>query len=149
MTAHLPGRIVAPAQEAIPASSDPRGPSVATVLMGALTAAYGLLEVLNPGILAKQTKMAGPHPLITAKLAKVSRVMGIRDIVSGTALALARTPVQRRVATAVRVACDLTDGIALTVSLPSPAPKAKILSITGGWAVLSVAAAVIAERMSR
>ena len=149
MTAHLPGRIVAPWQESIPVTPDPGRPAIATVVMGTLTAAYGLLELLNPAILAKQTEMAGTHPVIADRLTKVSRVLGIRDIVSGTALAIARTPAQRRVATAVRVACDLTDGIALTATLPPPAPKAKILSITGGWAVLSLVAGIIAERTGR
>lgn len=55
MTAHLPGRIVAPWQESIPATPGLRSPAIATVVMGGLTAAYGLLELLNPAILAKQT----------------------------------------------------------------------------------------------
>jgi hypothetical protein len=72
--------------------------------------------------------------------------MGARDVVSGGALALARTRTQRRVATAVRAAFDVTDGVVLTSTLPRPAPTGKILAITGGWALLSVIAAVIAER---
>jgi len=75
--------------------------------------------------------------------------LGIRDVISGTALAIARTPRQRRIAVAARVAFDLTDGIALSVALPTPAPVPKILLITGGWAALSASAAVLAERTPR
>jgi len=76
-------------------------------------------------------------------------VMGARDVVSGTALAVAKTTTQRRIAAGVRVAFDLTDGILLSTRLPKPAPVGKILAITGGWALLSGASAIVAERMSR
>ncbi|MEP6561635.1 MAG: hypothetical protein ABJD68_11275 [Nakamurella sp.] len=122
---------------------------IATAVMGTLTAAYGVLELVNPDILAKQTEMAGSHPVIAGRLRRISMLMGGRDIISGTALAIARTPQQRRVAALLRVAFDLTDGIVLSSTLPKPAPKAKILGITGGWALLSAASAVIAERSKR
>ena len=114
--------------------------------MGTLTAAYGVLELVKPGILAKQTQMIGSHPVIAGRLNRVSMLMGARDIISGTALAIAKTTSQRRVAGGVRVAFDLIDGIALSAALPSSAPKVKILGITGGWALLSAASVVIAER---
>jgi hypothetical protein len=119
---------------------------IATTVVGTLTAAYGVLELVKPDILAKQTEMSASHPQIAQRLRLVSRLMGGRDIISGGALALAKTPGQRRVAAGIRVAFDLIDGIALSAALPQPAPKGKILGITGGWALLSAAAAVIAER---
>jgi hypothetical protein len=122
---------------------------IATTVIGALTAAYGVLELVKPDILAKQTEMTGAHPVIAARLRRISMVMGGRDIISGSVLALARTAKQRRVAAGIRVAFDLIDGIALSSTLPKPAPKGKILSITGGWALLSAASAVIAERSKR
>ena len=72
---------------------------IATTLMGTLTAAYGVLEIANPGILAKQTQMAGTHPDVARTLRRVSQAIGTRDVISGTALALARTTTQRRIAT--------------------------------------------------
>lgn len=122
------------------------GMRIATAIMGSLTAAYGVLELVNPDILAKQTKMTGSHPVIADRLRRVSMLMGARDVISGTALALANTSTQVRVAAAVRCAFDVIDGIALSAALPAPAPKGKILGITGGWAVLSAASAVIATR---
>jgi hypothetical protein len=119
---------------------------IATIVMGSLTAGYGVLELVKPDLLARQTEMTPAHPVIAARLRRVSRLMGARDVVSGGALALARTRTQRRVATAVRAAFDVTDGVVLTSTLPRPAPTGKILAITGGWALLSVIAAVIAER---
>ena len=119
---------------------------IATTVIGTLTAAYGILELIKPDILAKQTEMSVAHPEIAQRLRLVSRLMGGRDIISGTALAFARTPGQRRVAAGIRVTFDLIDGIALSAALPQPAPKVKILGITGGWALLSAASAVIAER---
>jgi hypothetical protein len=122
---------------------------IATAIMGSLTAAYGVLELVKPDILAKQTEMTPAHPAIAARLRKISMVMGARDVVSGTALAVANTTTQRRIAAGVRVAFDLTDGILLSTRLPKPAPVGKILAITGGWALLSGASAIIAERTSR
>jgi hypothetical protein len=119
---------------------------IATTVVGTLTAAYGVLELVKPDILAKQTQMSVSHPHIAHRLRVVSRLMGGRDIISGTALALAKTPGQRRVAAGIRVAFDVIDGIALSAALPQPAPRGKILGITGGWALLSAASAVIAER---
>ncbi|MET0966282.1 MAG: hypothetical protein ABWZ02_07805 [Nakamurella sp.] len=122
---------------------------IATTVIGSLTAAYGVLELVKPDILAKQTEMSVAHPEIAQRLRLVSRLMGGRDIISGTALAFARTPGQRRVAAGIRVAFDVIDGIALSAALPQPAPKGKILGITGGWALLSAASVVIAERSKR
>lgn len=122
---------------------------IATTVIGTLTAAYGVLELIKPDILAKQTEMSVAHPEIAQRLRLVSRLMGGRDIISGTALAFARTPGQRRVAAGIRVAFDVIDGIALSAALPQPAPRGKILGITGGWALLSAASAVIAERSKR
>jgi hypothetical protein len=119
---------------------------LATAIMGSLTAAYGVLELVKPDILAKQTEMAGSHPVIAGRLRRVSMLMGARDVVSGTALALARTPTQVAVGAAVRCAFDIIDGVALSAALPPPAPKAKIIGITFGWAALSAAAAAIARR---
>ena len=74
---------------------------IATIVIGSLTAAYGLPEFAKPDILARQTEMT-THPAIAARLRRVSQLLGARDVLSGTALALARTRTQRRVATAVR-----------------------------------------------
>ncbi|MET0864581.1 MAG: hypothetical protein ABWZ98_09635 [Nakamurella sp.] len=122
---------------------------IATTIVGTLTAAYGVLELVKPDILAKQTEMHASHPVIAQRLRRVSMLMGGRDIISGTALAIAKTPGQRRVAAGIRVVFDVIDGIALSAALPQPAPKGKILGITGGWALLSAASAVIAERSKR
>lgn len=121
---------------------------IATAVMGSLTAAYGVIELVKPDILAKQTEMTS-RPVVAARLRKVSMVLGARDVISGTALAIANTTTQRRVAAGIRAGFDLTDGILLSTRLPNPKPTGKILGITGGWALLSVASAVIAERMSR
>jgi len=122
---------------------------IATAVMGSLTAAYGVLELVKPDMLAKQTEMTPAHPVIAGQLRKLSMVMGARDVISGTALAVARTTTQRRVAAGIRVGFDITDGVLLSTRLPKPAPIGKILVITGGWALLSAIAAVLAERMSR
>ena len=129
-----------------PASGYSTGMRIATAVTGSLTAAYGVLELVKPDILAKQTKMTGSHPVIAARLRRVSMLLGARDIISGTALALATTPTQVKVAAAIRTTFDITDGIALTAALPAPAPRGKILGVTGGWALLSAASAVLALR---
>ncbi|GAA2002882.1 hypothetical protein JL107_02260 [Nakamurella flavida] len=120
---------------------------VSTTVVGSLTAAYGVLELLKPDLLAKQTRMAGTHPIIARRLRTVGRVLGVRDVVSGSVLAAASTPRARRIATAARVVFDLGDGIVLASTLPAPAPKGKILAVTGGWAALSLLALVAAERL--
>jgi len=122
---------------------------IATLIVGSLTAAYGVLEFVKPDILAGQTDMAGSHPVIADRLRTVSRVLGVRDVVSGTAMALASTPLQRRITTVARVVFDLGDGITLAATLPSSAPKAKILLVTGGWAALSAAAGIVAAHSKR
>lgn len=77
-------------------------------------------------------------------------LMGGRDIISGVAPAVATTTTQRRVAAAgIRATFDLIDGIALSSTLPEPAPKAKILGITGGWALLSALSVVISDSFGR
>ena len=121
---------------------------IATLIVGSLTAAYGVLELAKPDILAKQTEMVG-HPVIADRLRTVSRAIGVRDVISGTAMALATTPLQRRITTAARVAFDVGDGITLAATLPKPAPKAKILLVTGGWAALSAAAGIVAAHTKR
>jgi hypothetical protein len=122
---------------------------IATLIVGSLTAAYGVLEFVKPDILAKQTEMVGIHPVVADRLRTVSRVLGVRDVISGTAMALASTPLQRKITTAARVAFDLSDGITLAATLPKPAPKAKILLVTGGWAALSAAAGIVAAHTKR
>ena len=119
---------------------------IATAITGSLTAAYGALELAKPDILANQTKMIGAHPIIAGRLRRVSMLMGARDVVSGTALALARTPTQITVTAAVRCAFDVIDGIALSAALPPPAPRLKIIGVTFGWAALCGVSAVIARR---
>ena len=121
---------------------------LATAVIGSLTAAYGVVELVKPDILPKQTEMTGSHPVIAARLRQVSMLMGVRDVVSGTALALAQTAGQVRTAGVIRSSFDVIDGVALVAALPSPAPKAKILLITGGWALLSAASAVISVRQA-
>lgn len=116
------------------------------LIMGGLTAGYGVLEIVRPQMLADQTRMTGSHPEVARKLRTASIGLGVRDVVSGLALALARTPTQRTVASAVRVVFDLADGAVLTRALPAGAPKGKILAVTTGWAALSAAAGVLARR---
>lgn len=122
---------------------------IATLIVGSLTAAYGVLEFVKPDILAKQTQMVGSHPVVADRLRTVSRVLGVRDVASGAALALASTPRQRLITTAFRVAFDLGDGITLAATLPKSAPKGKILLITGGWAALCATAGVVAAHSKR
>ncbi len=121
-------------------------PSDAPKITGGLTAAYGLLSIAAPGILARQTRQLDAIGIPSPGIVISSRLFGIRDVISGTAMVVAPPGRARNLAVALRATFDLTDGIVFARALPDPAVKRKVFAVAAGWSLICAASGVVAAR---
>lgn len=113
-------------------------------LIGAATAAYGAAVVLRPAILLRPSGLGtGAEPELRA----AARMIALRDLASGLALATLSDPRARRAAAIVRVASDAADTVVFAQALNGRAERAKTLAVTAGWGVLSALAALYEARL--
>lgn len=102
---------------------------VAVRILGALTAGYGLFELTRPATIARQAGLDASAPALRI----LTGTLGVRDIVSGSAMFAARTPRGRSAAVTARVLFDLGDAVLFAALLPDGARKAKVAAVAGGW----------------
>lgn len=110
-------------------------PTAATRILGALTAGYGLNELLRPQHLAKAAHLGDPRNASPA-VRTLGAGLGLRDIVSGAAMALAPAGRMLDTAVAARVAFDVTDAVAFAIGSPGAKTKVKVAGVALGWAAL-------------
>jgi hypothetical protein len=101
-------------------------------LLGLATAAYGAAITAKPALLLKPSGMPQDDP----HLHTFTRTLGIRDIASGVAMAVAPSRKAMRVAIGVRVASDVGDMVVLGAALAGKPEQKKIVAVAGGWGLL-------------
>lgn len=113
--------------------------------MGGLTAAYGLLSMARPGLMARQLRQTDAIGATPPAMAILSPVLGVRDLASGLAMLTLPAGRRRDIAVALRVACDLSDALIFTAALPDPGVRRKVGAVAVGWGALCAAAGLIAR----
>jgi hypothetical protein len=89
-------------------------------------------------ITAKPELLLGPSgmPRDDRNLHTFTRTLGIRDVASGVAMAVAPNRRAMRLAIGVRVVSDLGDLVVLGKALAGRPEQKKILAVAGGWGLL-------------
>lgn len=108
--------------------------SVVPRALGVLTASYGGYTLVRPQSLTRAAGLTGGD-LPTDSALALGRVIGARDLLSGTAMIGSPAGAALRAAVIARVGCDLSDAIGLGSAAPK-ALRGKVLAITIGWAAL-------------
>ncbi|MGW4648157.1 hypothetical protein [Kitasatospora sp. NPDC004289] len=106
-------------------------------VVGAATAAYGAAVAARPLLLAAPSGLA-PGGAVPRDVATCLRPLALRDAACGLAMALAPDDRSLRTATALRIASDLSDALTLTTTLPERRHRTMALTVSVGWAALSV-----------
>ncbi|WNV89206.1 hypothetical protein [Umezawaea sp. Da 62-37] len=108
--------------------------------LGAATAVYSAAVIAKPQVLTGPTGL-GDSPASRT----LGTAVGVRDLVSGLAVALAPSGVPLRLALLTRVAMDIGDSVVLGLAAPDRATRAKVVGIALGWAAIN-ALALLATR---
>ena len=113
--------------------------------LGVATAAYGVAITARPALLLKPSGMLrGDEP--EPEQATFVRTLGIRDLASGAAMALASGRRSMRTAIAVRVVSDLGDLVVLGSALRGRPERPKVMAAAGGWAALCALSALATRK---
>jgi hypothetical protein len=113
-------------------------------LMGVLTAAYGIALIVRPEVLIRPVGIVDFD-----NGARVARVLGVRDVVSGLAMVVAPPGPLLAIAVAARVASDLSDAASFQGLAPDPQTRRTVALAAAGWATACAVTGVIALRGSR
>ena len=113
-------------------------------MMGFLTAAYGCALIAKPEVLIRPV---GIQDHDTG--ARVARLLGVRDVLSGLAMIAAPPGPALAVAVAARVASDLSDVASFQGLAPDAASRRKAALAAIGWATACAVTGVIALRGAR
>jgi len=105
---------------------------------GLLTAAYGLYTLARPASLLRTCGYLDDGREPTSGGLALGRAIGVRDTVSGLALAFAPSEPALRGALMARVACDLSDSVGFGLTVPAR-HRPKVLAVTLGWAAACAA----------
>jgi hypothetical protein len=113
--------------------------------LGVATAAYGAAITAKPVLLLKPSGMLrGDKP--EAEQETFVRTLGVRDLASGIAMAVAPGRKAMRTAIAVRVLSDLGDLVILGRALRGKPEQAKVMAAAGGWAALCALSALTTRK---
>ena len=108
--------------------------------IGLLTAAYGVSAILRPQTLARWTGLGDPAaPGAAVRALSVS--IGVRDLVSGTAIALAPRGRPLRAALLARATFDAGDAVVFGTLCPTRRARITIAAVAAGWGALAGLAA--------
>lgn len=105
----------------------------ATRVYGALTTAYGLYALGRPQHLSRQL---GVNPQTASRL---GRALGLRDLASGLAIALAPTPDAVRGGLVARTTFDSLDAVGFGVLAPTADGGRKAAGVAAVWGALGAA----------
>ncbi len=113
-------------------------------LMSTATATYGVYALANPRHLgdAVDPKHADDYDLLAT-------TYGARDLTISTVGLLGRSEKTISAAMAIRIACDISDGLILATRAKDDATRQKVLGVTFGWAALNTLALVSDRRRAR
>ncbi|MFG1623350.1 hypothetical protein [Kribbella sp. NPDC049227] len=107
-------------------------------LLGLLTLGYGVYTAVRPESLVRAAGLADEQPIQRSGRV-LGTVIGVRDVLSGTAMLVAPAGRPLQAAVVARVACDLTDVAGFGLAGP-PRSRAKVVGIAGAWGLLCAAA---------
>ncbi|WP_308294941.1 hypothetical protein [Streptomyces sp. JJ66] len=108
-------------------------------LVGAATAAYGLLVSARPRLLARPSGLVDATGHTAPATAIALGPLAWRDAASGLAMLTAPNDTALRTATAVRIAADFGDAVLLGRTLPGRTRRWGAVAVSVGWGSLSVA----------
>ena len=113
-------------------------------LMSTATATYGVYALANPRHLgdAVDPKHADDYDLLAT-------TYGARDLTISTVGLLGRSEKTISAAMAIRIACDISDGLILATRAKDDATRQKVLGVTFGWAALNTLALISDRRRAR
>jgi hypothetical protein len=113
-------------------------------LMSTATATYGVYALANPRHLGDvvDPKHAADYDLLAT-------TYGARDLTISTVGLLGRSEKSISAAMAIRIACDISDGLILATRAKDDATRQKVLGVTFGWAALNTFALVSDRRRAR
>ena len=112
-------------------------------LLGVATAAYGAAIIGEARAAAEAVRHAGGT---SPNLHTFVRTLGVRDLASGVAMAVAPSRKAMRVAIAVRVASDAGDLVVLGKAMAGKPEQKKIIAVAGGWGLLCALSALATRR---
>ena len=113
-------------------------------LMSTATATYGVYALANPRHLGDvvDPKHADDYDLLAT-------TYGARDLAISTVGLLGRSEKTISAAMAIRIVCDVSDGLILATRAKDDATRQKVLGVTFGWAALNTLALVSDRRRAR
>ncbi|OLR89452.1 hypothetical protein [Actinokineospora bangkokensis] len=104
--------------------------------LGVATAVYGAAVTARPTLMAKPTGLVNAAGSPSRGVAVLTRSIGVRDVATGLAMALAPAGAPLRAAIAVRVVSDLADAVGFGTGLPGADARRNSALVAGGWAAL-------------
>ena len=114
--------------------------------MSTATASYGVYALTNPRhlgqFLTDARKSQGDYDVL-------AQTYGARDLAISTVALFGRSERTVTAAMLVRIACDVSDGLILSVQAEDEETRAEVLGVTFGWAALNVLALARDRRVSR
>jgi hypothetical protein len=110
-------------------------------LMSTATASYGVYALAEPRHLgnAVDPKNASSYDLL-------AQTYGARDLAISAFGVLGRSEKTVGTAMRIRILCDLSDGVLLSMRAKDDQTRAKVLGVTLGWAALNVLALRVDRR---
>ncbi|WP_103381194.1 hypothetical protein [Pseudonocardia dioxanivorans] len=114
-------------------------------VLGALTTAYGVATIVRPAVLTGPTGLGPRGGDPSPPVATLVRAVGVRDAVSGLAVALAPRGRALQLALTVRVAADVGDAVTLGTAISDRDAARRTVAVAGGWAALNALALATAR----
>ncbi|PRX92485.1 DUF4267 domain-containing protein [Allonocardiopsis opalescens] len=114
--------------------------------LGLATAVFGVAVAIRPETLARESGLTRRGRDVPPGLHAMVAALGIRDAVSGLAMAAAPRGRALRLAIALRVAADLGDAVILGALLPTPEARRRNAAAALTWAAVCALSATGAGR---
>jgi hypothetical protein len=105
-------------------------------VLGVITAAYSVVIVARPEVLAKPCGLTGPDGTAPPAVRTLIGGIGVRDVAIGTAMALAPRGPALRAAVAARVFADAADAAVFGARLPARERRPQVVGFALFWAAL-------------
>ncbi|MBM7772336.1 hypothetical protein JOD54_002540 [Actinokineospora baliensis] len=118
-------------------------------VLGIATALYGAAVAVRPALMARPTGLVTSTGEPARGVAVLTRSIGVRDVATGLAMAVAPAGKPLRTAIAVRVAADVADAVGFGTGLPDAEARRKSAVVAGVWAGLCALSALTAGAPDR
>lgn len=105
-------------------------------VLGAATAAYSIVIIARPEVLARPCGLTGATGSASPGVATLIGGIGARDVAIGTAMLVAPRGPALRTAVAARVFSDLADAVVFGTQLPDRDRRPRIAAFALVWAAL-------------